>query len=143
MASMKKKEGILKFANRILQLASVLKAMDVEISESEKAMALLNGLPEEYKSIITALDALDSEETELSWEHVKGRLLQEEQRINMRAKSAIEKSETQALVSQSEYTTGNCKNCARAKTRPKCDHCGKLGHISTKCWIKFPQSETC
>ncbi len=83
---MEENEGILKFANRIRQLASVLKAMNVEISESEKAMALLNGLPEEYKSIITALDALDSKETELSWEHVKGRLLQEEQRINMRTR---------------------------------------------------------
>ncbi len=65
--------------------------MDVTVSESEKAMALLNGLPEEYKSIITALDALDSKETELEWEHVKGRLLQEEQRINMRAKSGNRK----------------------------------------------------
>ncbi len=55
-ASMQENEGILKFANRIRQLASVLKAMDVEISESEKAKwALLNGLPEEYKSIISPL----------------------------------------------------------------------------------------
>ncbi len=39
-ASMEENEGILKFANRIRQLASVLKAMNVDISESEKAMAI-------------------------------------------------------------------------------------------------------
>ena len=53
--------------------------MNVSISENEMAMALLNGLPDEYPSVISALDALDSEESELSWEHNKARVLQEEQ----------------------------------------------------------------
>ncbi len=93
------------------------------------AMALLNGLPEEYKSLITALDAVDSDGKELKWEHVEARLLQEEQRITMRNKSAIEKSESQALISQSENNISNCKNCTGTRTRPKCDHCGRLGHV--------------
>ena len=137
-AEKQENEGVLKFSNRIRQLASVLKDMAVDISESEMSMALLNGLPEEYKSIITALDALN--ETELDWEHVKARLLQEEQRINMRNKTALEKSEAQALVSNqhTHEKHQNCKHCFHAKSRPVCDHCGKPGHVSSKCWDKFP-----
>ena len=132
-------ESVLKFANRIRQLAATLKTMRVEISESEMAMALLNGLPDEYNALISALDALDSEETQLKWEHVKARVLQEEQRICMRNDSAIKKSEKSALFSQQNFQQpGNCKNCATSKSRPSCDHCGKAGHISSKCWKKFP-----
>ncbi len=39
------------------------------------AMALVNGLPDEYRALISALDALDSNENELRLEHVKARVL--------------------------------------------------------------------
>jgi len=93
-AVMTESESILKFANRIRQLASSLKAMNVEIPQNEMAMALLNGLPQEYHALISALDAVDDDDSELEWEFVKSRVMQEEQRINMRNQSAIKKSET-------------------------------------------------
>ena len=43
-ATMNTDESVLQFANRIRQLAATLKSMNVIISESEMAMALLNGL---------------------------------------------------------------------------------------------------
>ena len=75
-------ESVLIFSNRIRHLASTLKSTSVEIAESEMAMELLNRLPEEYSSLISALDALGSEESELDFDFVKARVLQEEQRIN-------------------------------------------------------------
>ncbi len=81
-------ESVLQFANRIPQLAATLKSMKVSISESEMAMALLNGLPEEYNALISALDAIDEDETKLNFEFIKSRIIQEEQRIKMRTKSA-------------------------------------------------------
>ena len=51
-------ESVLIFFNRIRQLASTLKSMSVEIGGSKIPMALLNGLREEYSSLISALDAL-------------------------------------------------------------------------------------
>ena len=91
-------ESVLQFANRIRQLANTLKSMNVVISESEMAMALLNGLPEEDDALSSALDAIDEDETKLKFEFIKFRIMQEEQRISMRAKSAQEKSEDAALV---------------------------------------------
>ena len=132
-------ESVLKFANRIRQMAATLKSMGCTISNSEMVMALLNGLPDEYNALISALDAIDSSESELDWEFVKSRILQEEQRIGMRAKSALAKSETAALVSKSSTSCSTCKKClAAAKTRPMCDFCGKPGHVESKCWKKFP-----
>ncbi len=43
-AVMEGNESVLKFANRIRQLAASLKAMNVDIPQSEMAMALLNRL---------------------------------------------------------------------------------------------------
>ncbi len=63
-------ESVLKCANRIRQLATSLKSMNVDIPQSEMAMALLNGLPQEYNSLICALDAIKDEDTELDWEFV-------------------------------------------------------------------------
>ena len=97
-ATMNTDESVLQFANRIRQLAATLKSMNVIISEGEMAMALLNGLPEEYYALIGALDAIDEVETKLKFEFIKSRIIQEEQPISMSAKSAQEKSEAAALV---------------------------------------------
>ena len=107
------------------------------------AMALLNGLPDEFKSLISALDALDaldSDESELKWEHIETRVLQEEQRIAMRHQSAINKSESSALITKKDEQKqcSNCSTCAVSRKRPVCDHCGIPGHVRSKCWKKFP-----
>ena len=126
-ASKEDNESVLDFSNRIRHLASTLKSMSVEIGESEIAMALLNGLPDEYSPLICALDALGSEESQLDFEFVKGRVMQEEQRINMRNLEALKKTGANSLVANEH------------RTRPKCDFCGKLGHRESRCWKKFPE----
>ncbi len=107
--------------------------MNVTISESEMAMALLNGLSEEYNTLISALNANDEDETKLKFEFIKSRIMQEEQRISMRTKSAQEKAETAALL-----TAQPNSNIRNQRRRPYCNHCKRLGHIEAKCWIKFP-----
>ena len=132
-ATMGSQEIVLQNSNRIRQLAATLKSMNVEISESEMAMALLNGLPEEYNALISALDAIDEDESKLNFEFVKSRIIQEEQRINMRTKSAQDKAETAALLSKRLGELGR-----PSRRRPYCNHCKRPGHLESKCWIKFP-----
>lgn len=126
-------ESVLQFSNRVRQLASTLKSMNVDISESEMAMALLNGLPDEYNALISALDAIDEHETSLRFEFVKSRIIQEEQRIEMRHKSAQEKSEAAALVSRRLVELRR-----NGRRRPYCTHCKRHGHVESKCWTKHP-----
>ena len=45
-ATMSEGEIVLHYSNRIQQLAATLNSMNVEIDNSEMAMAMLNGLPE-------------------------------------------------------------------------------------------------
>ncbi len=66
-ATMKDGEKILVCINRVRQMASVLESMDVSIDGKEMAMAILNGLPKRYQTIIIALDAIgDDDPTSLS-----------------------------------------------------------------------------
>ena len=122
-------ESALQFSNRIRQLASTLKSMKVTVDESEMAMALLNGLPETYDSLISALDALHGEEDDLRLDYVKSRVIQEEQRIENRIGQTHAKSEASALLTNQRPSR---------RERPKCNFCGKLGHIESKCWKKYP-----
>ncbi len=61
-ATMPEDENTLAFTNRIRQLASALKSMGVDIDDKEIAMAVLNGLPERFNNLISALDALGNED---------------------------------------------------------------------------------
>ena len=61
-AAMGSEETILQSSNRIPQLAATLKSSNVEITDSEMAMALLNGLTEESNALTSALDAIDEDE---------------------------------------------------------------------------------
>ena len=135
-ASMQDTESVLKFANRIQQLATALKSMNVTISESEIAMALLNGLPEEYNVLISALDAIDEDETKLKFEFIKSRTMQEEQAIFTRTESALEKSGSAASIStQSPRKLRNNRNLGYHIHR---NHCNRPGHYESKCWIEYP-----
>ena len=60
-------ESVLQFSNRIRQISSTLKSMKFMIPESEMAMALVNGLPDDYNALISALDAIDEDETKLKF----------------------------------------------------------------------------
>ncbi len=99
-ATMRGDDNILQFANHIQQLASTLKSMGVDMDDSERAMALLNGLPDQYDALISALDALGTEESVIHSDFVKARATQEKQRIAMRSEAALAKSETSALLSR-------------------------------------------
>ena len=76
--TMQEGEKVLTYVNRVQNLASILKSMGVEISDKEMGMAVLNGLPPKYDSLIVALDALGSENRIFTLDFVKSRLLQEE-----------------------------------------------------------------
>lgn len=124
-ATKQEEESVLQFSNRIRQLAATLKSMSVTVDESEMAMAMLNGLPDAYDPLISALDAIGGQDEKLEFDYVKSRVIQEEQRSDIRAGQAATRAESAALVSQ-------------RKERPVCTHCKKKGHLASKCWELYP-----
>lgn len=71
------------------------------------------------------MDALESDDKTFTFEFVKSRCQQEEQRHNQRDKDARIKSETAALLA------------SRESRKVICTHCGK-NHESDRCYKKYP-----
>eukprot|EP00171_Calliarthron_tuberculosum_P000924 IDg924t1 len=124
-ATMTSVENVSSFSSRIRQLAGTLRSMGVILEESEMAMALLNGLPERFDGLISALDALGNDDKIFTLEFVKSRCVQEEQRHSQRDKLSLSKSETTALVAN------------RSSTNETCIHCGKHKD-NNRCYTKYP-----
>ena len=66
-------DNMLKHISHLRSLHDQLREMGVEIDDKELAMTLLASLPEDYKPLITALDAVG--EGDMSYEKVKNMLL--------------------------------------------------------------------
>ena len=134
--TMENGEKVLTYLNRVRQLAATLKSMDVDIDDKEMAMAALNGLPSTYEGLIVALDALGNDDKTFSFEMVKSRLLQEEQRANEREK-IVPSSKPSALVGVSGKSNGGNKITSNKRyANYRCTGCGNLGHTEKVCWGK-------
>ena len=120
-------EKVLTYVNRVQHLASVLKSMNVDIDDKEMAMAVLNGLPPRFDSLIVALDALGNEDKIFTLEFVKSRLLQEEQRASMREVEDTRRNA--ALLNNGRGQSGTYK-------KHVCTNCGHMGHTAGRCWGK-------
>ena len=74
--------NMLAHINNMRSLHDQLKEMGINVDDKELAMTLLGSLPEEFKPLITALDAVG--ENNLSYEKVKGMLLNDVDRKRMK-----------------------------------------------------------
>ncbi len=129
--TMEKGEKMLTYLNRVKQLAATLKSMKVDIDDKEIAMAALNGLPSTYEGLIVALDALGNDDKSFTFDLVKSRLLQEEQRATEREK-IVPSTRPSALVGVSGRTNANGKRYLNHR----CSICNHVGHTEEFCWGK-------
>ena len=129
-------EKMLTYLNRVNLLAATLKSMGVDIDNKELAMAALNGLPSTYESLIVALDALGNEEKSFTFELVKSRLLQEEQRAQDRMENTTV-PKTSALVGVNNQNNNQGFQKRQHKySNHRCENCGTIGHSANHCWGK-------
>ncbi len=103
--------------------------MGAIIDDKEKAMAVLNGLPPRYETIITALDAIGDDDPSFTFDKVRRCLLQEETRSAMRAGPDRSSGPTALLnISHGSSSRFNKKVCS---------HWGKTNHTEPNCWKKY------
>lgn len=130
-AKMQGSENVLQFTARIRQLAATLKSMSVNLEDCEMAMALLNGFSDRFDSLISALDAANIYDEKFSFEFVKSRRFQEEQRHALRNQNTLKSSESVALFNKKTSRT------KRVSSMVTCIHCGKH-QDSNRCYKKYP-----
>ena len=127
-AKMADSEKALAFISRVRQLSADCKAMSVHIDDQDIAMTVLCGLPAKFEHLIVAIDAV-ADDTKLTMDFVKSRLLQEEQRMVDRGDV---KPATDTALVNTEQGGG------RDRRVVVCGHCHKRGHPDVKCWQKYP-----
>ncbi len=127
-AEMNSDEKILQFSNRIIHLAAKLKSMGVDVDDYERAMAFLNGIPERFSTLISALDALGTEDF-FGFDFVTSKALQKEARLDSRVESSTP-------FEESALTAKGMRRSDRQ--RPRCDFCNRPGHFESTCWKKHP-----
>ena len=116
---------MLAYINRVKKLATKLKSMKVDIDDKEIAMAVLNGLSARFESLIVALDALGNKDEMLSLDFLKSRLLQDEQRAEMKGNNSVS-SKDSAFINRAPGTGRNYH----------CTNCNPPGHTAPYCWRK-------
>ena len=128
----------------------MLSAADHGMTDTNQVLAILNGLGDEYESIIAIIC---SREIPYTLQHVNSLLLSHEGRI-------LQKSSTDVVANYSNYPrrgstwnghqnqggrNNNNNNRGRGRgrsyyNRPQCQLCGKLGHTVLKCYYRFDQN---
>src|SRR5436190_14468859 len=108
------------FMNISLRLSSLGKNIDDELL----AALMLKGLPKEY---LPMRMALENSNVEISSDLVKSKLLQDTEYGKSK-----QINPNSACVSKSHKNVG----------KPKCSHCGKMGHLSIKCWHRKENATT-
>ncbi len=81
---MKQGEKVLVYIDRVRKMASVLESMGITLDDKVKAMAVFNGFPKRFETIITAIDAIGDNDPSFTFYKAQSRLLQEKKRSSMR-----------------------------------------------------------
>ena len=127
--------NMLEHINHVKSLHDQLKEMGVNINDGELAMTLLASLPDEFKPLITALDAVGEEN--VTFEKVKAMLLNDADRISDSKKvedaySAQRSRHRKGNESRERYNKGNYGKFGR-KFNGTCHNCKEKGHFARDC----------
>ena len=124
-------QSMQEFINATLLLVEQLRGVGEEITDQQVATLLLCGLPDEYETLITALEA--REEDDLTLEYVKSKLVDAYKRKkDSEANSAEQKSESVLYSSNSRPAMKTNRPNYQKETR-SCYECNKPGHLRADC----------
>ena len=119
--------------NNLRSLHDLLKEMGATIDDKELAMKLLSSLPDEFKPLITALDAVG--EDNLTFEKVKGMLLNDYERSSDSITVENKKSEDALATRRGRWKKNSRDNDGKSKRPFKglCHSCKEKGHFAWDC----------
>ena len=113
--------------NAVRELADQLEAIGAPVTDGDIAMTLLCSLPQQYDSLIVALEARPA--NELTGEFVASRLLAEEKRRQESFDVKVKSTTEAAFV-------GNLSDQSGKKNGRTCWNCNKPGHFAHQCYRK-------
>lgn len=124
-------DNMLEHISHLRSLHDQLKEMGVNVEDKELAMTLLASLPEEFKPLITALDAVDDEN--ISYEKVKNMLLNDVDRTSDSKTAEDAFSAKRGWGQRGKQYNRNDKKNNVPVFKGKCHKCQEKGHYARDC----------
>ena len=147
---MSKVESFDSYLAKLKELIGKLEDMREKISDSEAIFILLNGLPDDYSSIVSAMEINDKITFQAACDNIRN--YQEKLRITEQAANLIAGSLNGAsahYVGQGKFKCFTCGkpghksfDCKLNEDKEKCEFCEKIGHTVDQCRIKAKGKET-
>ena len=122
--------NMLEHINRIKSLHDQLKEMGAKIDDGELAMTLLASLPDEFKPLITALDAVGEEK--VTFEKVKAMLLNDADRVSdskIEDAYSAQRNNRRRKGSKERHDKGKEAKYG-GKFQGTCHYCKEKGHFA-------------
>lgn len=124
-------EPLTKYVARAKALQSDLLASGHEVKSCEVAWSVLAGLPKEYETVVTILEASDSE---LDLDSLLPKLLHVETRLARESDSGDDKAA--AFMAHGNRGSQSTPPEGSRHHDKECYYCGKKGHIKAHCFKK-------
>ena len=136
--------NMLAHINHIRSLHDQMREMGINVDDKELAMTLLGSLPDQFKPLITALDAVG--EDNLSFEKVKGMLLNDADRMSDTKKAEDAFSAQRGFNRKGKrWPRHDNSRKGDGKTGKSfsglCHYCQKRGHFARDCPKKNPKND--
>ncbi|CAM6100214.1 unnamed protein product [Calypogeia fissa] len=137
------------FIKQIEMLKMKLGDVDEIISDKDLIHVVLCALPPSYSSFVMTVGTLIAKDPDIGFDDLEEWLSAEEARLNPSTHPITE--ESLSVINKSKFNSTSAKRgksqsrSTRASTSPRkpltCDHCGKQGHSSEKCWFRETGSQ--
>ena len=129
-SKLKEGQDMQEYIRSVLEIVDRLHGFGENIDDFHVAALLLSGLPNCYKTLVTALDALDA--NKLTLEYVKGKLVDEYKRKMESSSKNSSKSETALKAynnSKFKNKTNKKESNNNLKETRECFICKRKGHL--------------
>jgi hypothetical protein len=142
---MKKMESFDFYLAGLKELIGKLEDMGEKVSKSEKIFILLNGLPHDYSSIVSAMEINDKITFEIACDNIRN--FQTKLSLADKVYDTFSTDGYAAFVSKITcFTCGKTGHkaykCELNKDARKCEHCEKLGHTTENCRLRGDKEGT-
>lgn len=114
---LKEGESVQKHVKAMTEVFGALSVVGDPMEEEDRVIHLLASLPESFNMLVTALEANPDVP---ALETVTERLLHEERKMKDRGDEETSREKEEAMLGQ--------------RKPPKCQHCGRVGHVKRNCW---------
>jgi len=133
-------QNMQEYISAVLRLVEQLRGVGEEVSDQQVATLLLCGLPDEYETLITALEARD--EDELTLEYVKNKLVDAYKRKKDSEADSTESRTESAMYSGKIRPHSHMNNRHnRNKETRTCFFCKRQGHLKKDCAVWKARTE--